>query len=112
MTSGWQGHRIVFQEIRHRGELVSKPAISSKKSWGRATIERLWVCVPIKDIGRRLPLEVACARVTRVTLFNLCVEMIKPVLVRGLKKLYVCCHRGELHGYSNEYDMVQLYVCD
>ena len=43
------------------------------------------MCVPIKDRDQRLPSEVACTRVNTVTLFNLCVEIIKPVLVRGTK---------------------------
>ena len=39
MASGWQ-RCIVFQEI-HGWELVSKPVISLKKSWGVTTVERL-----------------------------------------------------------------------
>ena len=38
----------------------------------------------VKDIGRRLPLELACIRVNRVMLINLRTETIKPVL-RGAK---------------------------
>ena len=37
MTSGWQGARY-FR--RYGRELMSEPAISLKKGWGRATVER------------------------------------------------------------------------
>ena len=48
MASGWQGAPY-FR--RHGYELVSKPAISSKKSWGKATaiiIERLFRCYQVQ----------------------------------------------------------------
>ena len=43
--------------------------------------DRAYYCVYvlIKDIGRRLPLELACTRVIRAMLINLCTETIKPV---------------------------------
>ena len=39
MTSGWQGASLYFKSYGR--ELVSKPAISLKKGWGGATVERL-----------------------------------------------------------------------
>ena len=41
-----------------------------------------WVCVLIKDIGRRLPLELQCSLYQgqhRVMLVSLCAETINPV---------------------------------
>ena len=38
-----------------------------------------WVFVLFEDIGRRLPLELACTRVNRVMVTNLCAKTIKPV---------------------------------
>ena len=51
------------------------------------------VCILIKDIRRRLPLELACARVYRVTLINLCTASIKPVnpIFRGTTLTAVEC---------------------
>ena len=41
--------------------------------------DRITGCVLIKDIGRRLSLELACIRVNRV-MFNLCTDTITLVL--------------------------------
>ena len=42
-----------------------------------------WVCVLRKYVGWRLPLELACTKVNRVMLSNLCMEAIKPVFEGG-----------------------------
>ena len=39
-----------------------------------------WMCVLVKDLGRQLPLELACTRVNRVVLINLCAETTKPIV--------------------------------
>ena len=47
MTSGWQGAPYFRSYGR---ELASKPAISLKKSWGGAIVERL-ECLRSQDSG-------------------------------------------------------------
>ena len=71
----------IIEEINYAPAV--RPKISSKLIFASCVCYSdcayYWVYVLVKDIGRRLPLELACYRVNRVMLINLCTATIKPV---------------------------------